>query len=93
MWRHDGKELYYLTPENQLMAVAVDSDSAAFQAGIPKPLFQAQAIPSRGLRNVYVASPDGQRFLMLTAAGAPKPLPITVVVNWAGLLKKQSGVD
>jgi serine/threonine protein kinase len=93
MWRHDGKELYYLTPDNQLMAVAVDSDSAAFQAGIPKQLFQAQVIPSRGLRNVYVASPDGQRFLMLTATGAPKPLPITVVVNWAGLLKKQSGGD
>jgi Tol biopolymer transport system component len=93
MWRHDGKELYYLTPDNHLMAVAVDADSAAFQAGTPKQLFQAQAIPSRGWRNVYVASPDGQRFLMLTAAGAPKPLPITVVVNWAGLLKKQSGVD
>jgi serine/threonine protein kinase len=93
MWRHDGKELYYLTLDNQLMAVAVDSDSAAFQAGIPKQLFQAQVIPSRGLRNVYVASPDGQRFLMLTAAGAPKPLPITVVVNWVGLLKKQSGAD
>jgi len=93
MWRHDGKELYYLTLDNQLMAVAVDSDSSAFQAGTPKQLFQAQVIPSRGLRNVYVASPDGQRFLMLTAAGAPKPLPITVVVNWAGLLKKQSGVD
>jgi len=93
MWRHDGKELYYLTPDNRLMAVAVDSDSAAFQAGIPKQLFQAQTIPSRGWRNVYMASPDGQRFLMLTPAGAPKPLPITVVVNWAGLLKKQSGVD
>jgi len=37
-------------------------------------------------RNFYVASPDGQRFLMLVPANEAKPVPITVVVNWPALL-------
>jgi len=88
MWRHDGKELFYLTPDKKLMAVPVSTDSASFQAGIPKQLFQAQLISDTNVRNTYVASPDGQRFLMLVPAGEPKPIPITVVVNWQALLKK-----
>ena len=87
MWRRDGKELFYLAPGNHLMTVAVGTDSASFQAGIPKELFQAQLATS-ALRNVYVASPDGQRFLMLVPAGEAKAEPITVVVNWPALLKK-----
>jgi Tol biopolymer transport system component len=90
MWRHDGKELFYLTLDNQLMAVPVSADSATFQAAIPKPLFHAQLIPWTG-RNIYVASPDGQRFLMLTPAGQAKPEPITVVVNWPALLQHSGG--
>jgi Tol biopolymer transport system component len=89
-WRRDGKELFYLTPDNQLMAVPVNTDAASFQAGIPKPLFQAPLVPISNWRNIYFPSPDGQRFLMLTPEGQAKPEPITVVVNWPSLLR-QSG--
>ncbi|MGH9599593.1 MAG: protein kinase domain-containing protein [Terracidiphilus sp.] len=89
MWRRDGKELFYLSLDNKLMAVPVNIDAAAFQPGIPQELFQAQPTPPQHLRNVYVASPDGQRFLMLMPAGENKPQPITVVVNWPALVKKQ----
>jgi eukaryotic-like serine/threonine-protein kinase len=88
MWRRDGKELYYLTSDEKLMAVEVNATSAAFQASIPKELFQAQLIPLSYWRNIYVPSPDGQRFLMITPATQVKPEPITVVVNWPALLKK-----
>ena len=88
MWRRDGKELFYLAPDDKLMAVAVSTVSEAFQAGIPKELFQAQLMPISYWRNMYVASPDGQRFLMLVPANEAKPAPITVVVNWPALLKK-----
>lgn len=89
-WRRDGKELFYLTPDNQLMTVPVNTDAASFQAGIPKPLFQATLVPIANWRNIYSPSPDGQRFLMLTPEGQAKPEPITVVVNWPALLR-QSG--
>jgi Tol biopolymer transport system component len=89
-WRRDGKELFYLTPDNQLMAVPVNTDGASFQAGIPKPLFQATLVPITNWRNIYFPSPDGQRFLMLTPEGNARPEPITVVVNWPTQLR-QSG--
>ena len=87
MWRHDGKELFYLSPDKKLMAVDVNTTSATFQAGNPKELFQARLVPTSYWRNIYVPSPDGQRFLMITPAGASKPEPITVIVNWPVLLK------
>ena len=87
MWRRDGKELFYLTEDGKLMAVDVNTTSATFQAGIPRELFQAQLVPLSYWRNIYVPSPDGQRFLMLTPASETKPAPITVVVNWPALLK------
>ncbi|MGC2422086.1 MAG: protein kinase, partial [Candidatus Acidiferrales bacterium] len=86
-WRRDGKELFYLSPDNKVMAVEVNTDAANFQAGIPKPLFQAQPIPDFLMRNRYLVSADGQRFLMLAPAGEAASRPITVVLNWPALLE------
>jgi Tol biopolymer transport system component len=90
-WRRDGKELFYLTADNQLMAVPVNTDAASFQPGIPKPLFQSQLVSIANWRNTYAPSPDGQRFLMLTPEDQAKPEPITVVVNWPALLRQSGG--
>ncbi|MGH9606330.1 MAG: protein kinase domain-containing protein [Terracidiphilus sp.] len=95
-WSRDGKELFYLSTgdndsETQLMAVAVNTSAAAFQAGIPKQLFETQLVPLWLWRNSYVPSSDGQRFLMLapaSEASQSKPQPINVVVNWPALVKK-----
>jgi len=86
-WRRDGKELFYSTPDDKMMAVEVSTNSANFQAGIPKPLFQAQLVPGFLWRNRYVASADGQRFLMLTPTGDAASVPLTVVLNWQAGLK------
>jgi eukaryotic-like serine/threonine-protein kinase len=84
-WRADGREIYYLSPERKLMAVAV---GAGPTFGIPKALFQTQVRPGvSGNRSHYVPSRDGQRFLVNTALDAPDT-PITVIVNWAAALKK-----
>jgi eukaryotic-like serine/threonine-protein kinase len=88
MWRRDGKELFYLKRDDTVMSVDVKTHAGDFQAGIPKPLFQVHLITG-DWRNRYVVSPDGQKFLMLVRAGEDKPEPITVVVNWPALLKKQ----
>jgi Tol biopolymer transport system component len=88
MWRHDGKELFYLRPDNTLMSVDVGTVAGKFEVGTPKPVFQAQ-LGSEIARNQYAVSPDGQRFLMIVSAGEPKPTPITVVVNWPALLEKK----
>jgi len=88
MWQRDGNELFYLKPDDTLMAVDVKAGTGGFQAGAAKKLFKAQLITGGG-RNHYAVSPDGQRFLMLEPVGKAQPSPITVVVNWPALLKKQ----
>jgi Tol biopolymer transport system component len=58
LWRGDGKEIFYLTPDGTVTAMEVKA-GATFQGGVPKPLFKAPA----GVRFWDVA-PDGTRFLM-----------------------------
>jgi len=88
-WRWDGKELYYIAADRSLVAVPIET-GAAFKAGTPANLFPAH-VSSNGIqddRNQYVASHDGRRFLINTIDERAGQAPITVVVNWMGLLKK-----
>jgi hypothetical protein len=64
-WRADGKELYYNTPDNTLMAVEVHSDGPEFTAGTPKALFPLKAAPVFSLGFFWQPMRDGQRFLVL----------------------------
>lgn len=85
MWRHDGKELFYLTHDDRVMAVDVNS-GPQFQAGIPHELFQTPIVNGLFWRNRYVVSADGQRFLILSPTTNDQTIPITVVLNWPALL-------
>jgi serine/threonine protein kinase/Tol biopolymer transport system component len=81
-WRRDGKELYYVAPDNTIMAVAIDTRSGTVRAGTPQPLFTANINQAATLRNQYAPSADGQRFLVLALVNR-NLLPIVVVSNWA----------
>jgi eukaryotic-like serine/threonine-protein kinase len=89
-WRPDGRELFYIAPDRKLMSVSITArpDSPALSA--PRPLFQTRISGSLGrdLRNNYAVSRDGQRFLIVTDEGQPSSPPITVIVNWPELLKR-----
>ncbi len=86
-WRSDGKEIFYRTADQKVMAVDVQAGET-FQAGIPRPLFSARVL-SGAFRNRYVASADGQRFLFVAPLGRESMTPTTVVMNWwAGLERK-----
>jgi eukaryotic-like serine/threonine-protein kinase len=86
-WRRDGRELYYVTADGMLMAVDV-TPGEMLQATRPSPLFRTP-IPTSGemnsRRNHYVASPDGQRFLVNAASDAQES--ISVLVNWTSRLR------
>ena len=87
-WRGDGRELYYLSEDRKLMAVAV-STTPAFEPGVPKALFQTRVpMGAHPFRSNYVPTRDGQRFLVNTQSGDGGPTPITVVLNWTAGLKK-----
>jgi len=83
-WRRDGRELFYLSPDNKLMSAEVQSHGAIPDIGNVHPLFECQ--PNRRERGtVYDVSNDGQRFLVSTNTVTSAP-PATLVTNWtAGL--------
>ncbi|HEV8241436.1 MAG TPA: protein kinase [Thermoanaerobaculia bacterium] len=84
-WRRDGRELYYLAPDLELMAVAVDEKAATFNAAAPRALFVTHIRRSilKGA-SPYLAAPDGQRFLIDSASGPDLSAPIQVVLGGAG---------
>ncbi|MGB2715270.1 MAG: protein kinase [Vicinamibacterales bacterium] len=86
-WRRDGLELFYIAPDNTLMSVAVQPSAGRLRATAPRALFTARVEQGRTIRNQYAVSPDGQRFLMLSAVDAGAS-PIVAVLNWRSSIKK-----
>lgn len=76
-WRRDGRELYYLSSDGKVMSVEMPAPGAPFDPGVPKLLFEPHPLPI-----TYDASPDGQRFLVLSSGVEQSP-PITLIQNWA----------
>ncbi|MGE3401834.1 MAG: winged helix-turn-helix domain-containing protein [Vicinamibacterales bacterium] len=80
-WRADGRELYYLSPSRRVMAVTLEL-AGDERIGAPVALFDA---PVRGrlnsFRNHFLASADGQRFLV-DAVEPGQRNPVTFLVNW-----------
>ncbi|HEX7174623.1 MAG TPA: hypothetical protein VF240_05005 [Pyrinomonadaceae bacterium] len=87
-WRGDGEELYYVAPGRSLMAVEVKWDSATFEAGVPRPLFEMRNVGGFPGGGGYDVTRDGKRFLVNTAAQEENPRPVTVVLNWTAGLKR-----
>jgi Tol biopolymer transport system component len=90
-WRHDGRELFYLSGDRRLMAaslrlatkVTVGSTSALFSIPTDAPI--------EG-RISYAPAADGQRFLVNVAAPDRATLPpfeTEVVVNWPATLRER----
>ncbi|WP_035356077.1 winged helix-turn-helix domain-containing protein [Edaphobacter aggregans] len=79
-WRADGKELFYITMDKKLMAVAIDTSHDEPVAGVPHVLFQTRIIGPRFVLFQYAVSPDGSRFLInsMPSVGAA---PLTVLMN------------
>ena len=89
-WRSDGKELFYVAPDNSLMTVPVGGTGPTIDFGRPALLFPT-LMPVGSIvddRNNYVPSMDGQRFLINTLADSANVQPLVLVLNWGGELNK-----
>ena len=84
-WRRDGKEIFYLAPNNTLMAAAVNGQGASFEVTSVKALFETRR---SGTDFPYDVSVDGQRFLIISASDDTGAAGITVVVNGTAGPKK-----
>jgi len=84
-WRADGRELFYLGPAGELLAVELSGDGN-LDPGIPSTLFTLGLAPDAF--NNYDVSADGQRFVVITPipGGADPP---TIMVNWQALIEEK----
>ena len=90
-WRGDGKELFYVSPDDTFFAVPIKAIGAGIEVGLPMKLFQHR-LAGRGTRyrNGWVATRDGQRFLLNAPIEDGSTRGIQVVLNWAAGLKKSN---
>jgi eukaryotic-like serine/threonine-protein kinase len=86
-WRGDGKELYFVAPDDTLMAATVASSESTFDVTGVRPLFKTRRkLLQNGTGYPYAVSTDGTRFLINTTPEQQAGEPLTVVLNWtAGL--------
>ncbi len=87
LWRRDGRELYYISAEEKLMAVDVTL-GAEVKAGTPRTLFDLRDLRAVVNNVGYAATGDGQKFLFVTSAEDAYLTPFTVVTNWMAAVKK-----
>jgi serine/threonine-protein kinase len=69
VWRQDGKELYYLTPAWEVMAVEVTT-TPTFRAGTPRQLFKVPGPLVGDPAQWKNVSGDGQRFVFAISVPA-----------------------
>jgi dipeptidyl aminopeptidase/acylaminoacyl peptidase len=84
VWRPDGRELYFLSPDRQLMAVGVRNEGTAVTFAPPQGLFNLNVYGGYGER--FAATADGRRFLALVSKD-DAPRPLSVVIHWSTQLK------
>jgi Tol biopolymer transport system component len=83
-WSRDGRSLFYLAADGNLMAVQVSPQGSLFHASAAVPLFAphfAQAAAANPFTANYDVGADG-RFLINVAVDDLASSPITLVVNW-----------
>jgi Tol biopolymer transport system component len=86
-WRGDGRELYYIAPDQKMMAVAV-TPGALFDAQTPVALFDANVRVHAA--HQYDVWPDGSRFLLNRPVdeGGQTVDAVTILQNWAARLSR-----
>ncbi|HWC65788.1 MAG TPA: protein kinase [Thermoanaerobaculia bacterium] len=89
-WKADGTELYYLSPQQEVIAVPVEHKAAGLSFGTPVKLFGVR-VPAWGVtlsRAGFQVSHDGKRFLVNEVTGGTDRSPITVALNWTGDIRE-----
>jgi eukaryotic-like serine/threonine-protein kinase len=89
IWSRDGHELFYLGPDQRLMAVSVARNTPTPQLGPPRPLFELPVLGGDrvilGFRQQYDAAHDG-RILVNVPLAEDSATPVTAIFNWTGAM-------
>ncbi len=83
-WRRDGRELYFMSAGNEMVATAIELGSSV-KVGASRPLFRMNP---EGWQD-YDVTADGQRFLAVVNMAAVDVDAIAVTVHWQSRLGRQ----
>jgi Tol biopolymer transport system component/predicted Ser/Thr protein kinase len=83
-WRSDGRELYFVSSNDILTAVSVDSAADDLRPDAPKELFRAVFFGN--LTYTYDVAEDGNRFLIVERTGE-QDMRLDVMTNWRARMK------
>jgi hypothetical protein len=88
-WSGDGKALFYLALDGNVMRVDVDAAAGvAPRISAPRPIFQTGVDVALNV-DQYAVSRDGKRFLLRRPEVKAGREEIQLIVNWPKLLKSQ----
>jgi Tol biopolymer transport system component len=93
LWSEDGTELFYISSEDEMIAVSIGGSASRLDAGLPRVLFKAPLAPPLNRSMNVVVEPrlaglvDGNFLFQVPVEDLP-PRTITVVLNWERLLHR-----
>ncbi len=85
-WNRNGRELFYLDAEGNMVAVPVIA-GATFQTSQPIVLFRAAPYESNPWGRMYDVAPDGQRFVMIRGE-TDAAVHVVIVFNFLAELQQ-----
>ena len=88
VWRADGRELYFVTLEGNLMAASIRESAGSITIEGVRRLCRSPFLTGRVHTIFDVDSKDGQRFIGSTAPDTSS-LPLNVITNWTAELKRK----
>jgi Tol biopolymer transport system component len=88
-WRRDGKEIIFeVEGSGKVMSAQVNGGGTNFEVGEVRLLFETTNLPPNNAGSQWSLSSDGQRLLAITT-GETGALPLTLIQNWTGELKRK----
>ena len=88
-WRRDGTEVIFeVEGSGKVMSAQVNGRGSNFEVGEVRLLFESTNLPPNNAGSQWSLTSDGQRLLAITT-GETGALPLTLIQNWTGELKKK----
>ena len=88
-WNSNGRELFYLSLNGEVMAVGVVLTPDRLTSESPKPLFTIAATGSSvTFSSSYLPADEGRRFFITERVNEPGENDMSVILNWPAVLSK-----
>jgi len=81
-WSPDGKTLYFVSQDNELMGAPVESQERTLRLRKAETLFPVQLFTGPRVSGAFEIARDGKRFLV-NSSGSVEPPSIRIVTSWS----------